>query len=39
MYKNRKEFMKDLKLVYKSDTEEIALAQLDELKKKMGQSL
>ncbi|OPJ57895.1 IS256 family transposase [Clostridium chromiireducens] len=33
-YKNRKEFMKDLKLVYKADTEEIALAQLDELKKK-----
>lgn len=26
--------MKDLKLVYKADTEEIALAQLDELKKK-----
>lgn len=33
-YKNRKEFMKDLKLVYKADTEEIAIAQLDELKKK-----
>jgi putative transposase len=33
-YKNKKEFMKDLKLVYKADTEEIALAQLDELKKK-----
>ncbi len=28
--------MKDLKLVYKADTEEIALAQLDELKKKWG---
>ena len=25
-YKNRKEFMRDLKLVYKADTEEIALA-------------
>ncbi|MBA2906232.1 transposase-like protein [Clostridium saccharobutylicum] len=25
-YKNRKEFMKDLKLVYKADTEEIVLA-------------
>ena len=33
-YKNRKEFMRDLKLVYKADTEEIALAQLDELKDK-----
>ena len=33
-YKNRKEFMKDLKLVYKADTEEIALAQLDSLKNK-----
>ena len=33
-YKNKKEFVKDLKLVYKADTEEIALAQLDELKKK-----
>lgn len=33
-YKNKKEFMKDLKLVYKADTEEIALAQLDEVKKK-----
>lgn len=28
--------MRDLKLVYKADTEEIALAQLDELKTKWG---
>lgn len=33
-YKHRKEFMKDLKLVYKADTEEIALIQLDNLKEK-----
>lgn len=33
-YKNKKEFMKDLKTVYKADTEEIALAQLDSLKEK-----
>lgn len=33
-YKHRKEFMKDLKLVYKADTEEIALTQLDNLKEK-----
>lgn len=33
-YKHRKDFMRDLKRVYKADTEEIALAQLDELKNK-----
>lgn len=33
-YKDKKEFMRDLKLVYRADTEEIALAQLDELKAK-----
>lgn len=33
-YKYRKDFMRDLKLVYKADTEELALAQLDELKDK-----
>lgn len=33
-YKDRKEFMKDLKLVYRADTEEIALTQLDALKAK-----
>lgn len=33
-YKDRKEFMVDLKKVYKASTEEIALAQLDALKEK-----
>lgn len=33
-YKNKKEFMADLKTVYKADTEELALAQLDLLKEK-----
>lgn len=33
-YKNRKEFMRDLKPVYKAEIEEIALAQLDEIKRK-----
>lgn len=33
-YKNRREFMRDLKLVYKADTEEIVLAQFYELKDK-----
>ena len=33
-YKHRKEFMNDLKLVYKADTEELALSNLDELKSK-----
>ncbi len=33
-YKDRKEFMADLKKVYKASTEEIALAQLDSLKEK-----
>lgn len=33
-YKNKKEFMRDLKQVYKAPTEEIALAQLDSLKEK-----
>ncbi|URZ01088.1 IS256 family transposase [Clostridium felsineum] len=36
--KNKKEFIRDLKLVYKADTEEIALAQLDELKNKWGKT-
>ena len=38
-YKNKKEFMKDLKLVYKADIEEIALAQLNELKKKWNSQI
>lgn len=33
-YKHRKDFMRDLKRVYKADIEEIELAQLDELKNK-----
>lgn len=33
-YKNKKEFIRDLKLIYKAPTEEIALAQLDSLKEK-----
>ena len=33
-WKDRKEFLRDLKLVYRADTEEIALAQLEELKNK-----
>ncbi|MGM9978730.1 MAG: IS256 family transposase [Clostridium sp.] len=33
-YKHKKEFMRDLRLVYQADTEEIALTQLDELKNK-----
>ena len=33
-YKNKKEFMADLKTVYKAGTEELALAQLDLLKEK-----
>lgn len=32
-YKNKKEFIRDLKLIYKAPTEEIALAQLDSLRK------
>ena len=34
--KDKKEFMKDLKEVYKANTEEMALAQLDNLKEKWG---
>ncbi len=34
--KDKKEFMHDLKYVYKSVTEELALAQLDNLKEKWG---
>lgn len=34
--KDKKEFMHDLKCVYKSATEELALAQLDNLKEKWG---
>lgn len=34
--KDKKEFMKDLKCVYKAPTEELALAQLDNLKDKWG---
>lgn len=34
--KDKKEFMKDLKCVYKATTEELALAQLDNLKDKWG---
>ena len=37
-YKHRKEFMRDMKKVYQADTEEIALAQLDDLKEKWQQS-
>ena len=37
-YKHRKEFMRDIKKVYQADTEEIALAQLDDLKEKWQQS-
>lgn len=33
-YKNKKEVVRDLKLIYKAPTEEIALAQLDSLKEK-----
>lgn len=33
-YKDKKEFMKDIKLVYTADTEELALAQLDIAKEK-----
>ena len=35
-YKDIKDFMVDLKLVYKAPTEEIALSHLDELEKKWG---
>lgn len=35
-YKDIKPFMKDLKLVYKADTEELALAALDELEEQWG---
>lgn len=35
-YKDIKPFMKDLKLVYKADTEELALTALDELEEKWG---
>lgn len=34
--KDKKEFMKDLKEVYKANTEEMALAQLDNLKEKLS---
>lgn len=34
--KNQKEFMKDLKLVYKADTKEIAETELDDLEDKWG---
>lgn len=37
-YKHRKDFMKDIKKVYQADNEEIALAQLDDLKEKWQQS-
>jgi len=33
-YKNKKEVVRDLKLIYKAPTEEIALTQLDSLKEK-----
>ena len=35
-YKDIKQFMKDLKTVYKADTEELALTSLDELEEKWG---
>ena len=35
-YKDRKEFVKDLKLVYKADTEEMAVVALDALEDKWG---
>ena len=35
-YKDRKEFVKDLKLVYKADTEEMAVEALDALEDKWG---
>lgn len=35
-YKDRKEFVKDLKLVYKADTEEMAVVALDVLEDKWG---
>ena len=35
-YKDIKQFMKDLKLIYKADTEELALTALDELDEKWG---
>lgn len=34
--KDKKEFMRDLKEVYRASTEELALAQLDSLKEKLG---
>jgi len=34
--KDKKEFIKDLKLVYKASIEELALAELDNLKEKWG---
>ena len=34
-YKDKKEFIKDIKLVYTADTEEIALSQLDIAKEKL----
>lgn len=34
--KNKKEFIKDLKLIYKATTEELALLELDNLKEKWG---
>lgn len=37
-YKHKKEFMRDLRLVYQADTEEIALTQLDELKNKWNKT-
>lgn len=33
-YKNRKEFMREMKKVYQTNTEKIALEQLDDLKEK-----
>lgn len=35
-YKDIKLFMKDLKLVYKADTEQLALDALDNLEEKLG---
>lgn len=37
-WKDRREFLKDLKLVYRADTQEIALAQLEELKNKWSKN-
>jgi len=35
--KNKKEFMKDLKLVYKAETKELAELNLDKLEEKWGE--